>query len=216
MHLFSGLQLLSLELKTSRGKVLVFADPHIGFELSRGLRVRTGFEEALAQFVLEGNPDVLIILGDLKEPLGLSFRLREMLLRFFSAVKDIEVVITKGNHDGRIEEVAGRFQNVSVVDHYLLDEKLFLHGHTRLPEREFKEVFLGHAHPAYTFKSGGMAKKVKVFARVGKFLVLPTINPYIEGFDVREGLRLVPFLRGSSEAELFLPEGVYVGRVKVY
>ncbi|WP_367884008.1 metallophosphoesterase [Thermococcus sp. JCM 11816] len=51
--------------------------------------------------MLESDPDVLIILGDLKEPpLGLSFRLKEMLLRFFSPpIKDIEIVITKGNHD---------------------------------------------------------------------------------------------------------------------
>ncbi|WP_367884007.1 hypothetical protein [Thermococcus sp. JCM 11816] len=46
-----------------------------------------------------------------------------------------------------------------------------------MPKGEFQEVFLGHAHPAYTFKSGGgVAKKVKVFVRAGKFLVLPTIN----------------------------------------
>jgi metallophosphoesterase superfamily enzyme len=216
MSLFSELQLLSLELETSRGKALVFADPHLGFELSRGLRIRTGFEEVLAQFVLERDPEVLIILGDLKEPLGLSFRLREMLLRFFSNLKDIEIIITKGNHDGRIEEVTGRFPNVSVVDHFFLDGKLFLHGHTRLPEVEFEEAFLGHAHPAYTFKSGGVAKKVKVFVRAGGFLVLPTINPYIEGFDIREGLRLVPFLRGVSEVDVFLPDGLYLGRAKVY
>lgn len=216
MSLFSELQLLSLELETSRGKALVFADPHIGFELSRGLRIRTGFEEILAQFVLESDPDVLIILGDLKEPLGLSFRLKEMLLRFFSPLKDIEVVITKGNHDGKIEEIARKFENVSVVEKFILDEKLFFHGHTKLLKEWFQEVFLGHAHPAYTFKSGGVAKKVKVFVRAGKFLVLPTINPYIEGFDIREGLKLVPFLKDVSEVEIFLPEGVYVGKVKVY
>lgn len=138
MSLFSELQLLSLELETSRGKALVFADPHIGFELSRGLRIRTDFEEVLAQFVLESNPNLLIILGDLKEPLGLSFRLKEMLLRFFSPLKDTEVVITKGNHDGRIEEIARKFENVSVVEKFILDQKLFLHGHTKLPKGEFR------------------------------------------------------------------------------
>lgn len=139
-----------------------------------------------------------------------------MLLRFFSPLKDTEVVITKGNHDGRIEEIARKFENVSVVEKFILDQKLFLHGHTKLPKGEFREVFLGHAHPAYTFKSGGVAKKVKVFVRAEKFLVLPTINPYIEGFDIREGLKLVPFLKDVSEVEIFLPEGVYVRKVKVY
>ncbi|WP_297506205.1 metallophosphoesterase [Thermococcus sp.] len=206
---------LSLLLRTSLGRTLVFADPHIGFELSRGLRIRTGFEEELAFFVLEVNPDVLIILGDVKEPLGLSFRLREMLLRFFSQIRDVNVLIAKGNHDGRIEEVTENFPNVEVSDHFLIDGKLFLHGHRRLPPMDFEEAFLGHAHPAYTFRSGGVSKKVKVFARLGKFLVLPTVNPYVEGFDVREGVKLVPFLRGFREASLFLPEGLYIGTVNV-
>ena len=215
MSHFSDFESLSLSLKTSLGRTLLIADPHIGFELSRGLRIRTGFEESLAEFVLESGVDALVILGDVKEPLGLSFRLKEMLLRFFSSLKDVSVLIAKGNHDGRLEEVAGKFPNVEVREHFLLDGKLFLHGHTKLPKIEFEEAFLGHAHPAYTLKSGGVARKVKVFVRVGKFLVLPTVNPYIEGFDVREGLKLVPFLRKATEVELFLPEGIYLGRVRL-
>jgi metallophosphoesterase superfamily enzyme len=204
---------LSLEFRASPGKVLVFADPHIGFELSRGLRVRTGFEENLSAFVKGKDPDLLIILGDVKEPLGLSFELKEMLLRFFSNLRDINIVITKGNHDGRIEEVTGKFSNVTVVDYFLLDDRLFIHGHRRLPDTEFSEVFLGHAHSAYIIRSGGVSRKVKVFARLGQFLVFPTINPFIEGFDVREGLRLVPFLRSFPEADIFLPDGLYLGKV---
>ncbi|GAB6136266.1 metallophosphoesterase [Thermococcus prieurii] len=215
MSPFSDFESLSLLLDTSLGRTLLIADPHIGFELSRGLRIRTGFEDSLAEFVVESGADALIILGDVKEPLGLSFRLKEMLLRFFSSLKDVRVLIAKGNHDGRIEEVAGKFTNIEVREHFLLDGKLFLHGHTRLPKIEFEEAFLGHAHPAYTLKSGGVARKVKVFARVNEFLVLPTANPYIEGFDVREGLKLVPFLRKAEEVELFLPEGLYLGRVRL-
>ncbi|WP_456423702.1 metallophosphoesterase [Thermococcus sp.] len=213
MPSFSDFKLLSLELKTSLGRTLLLADPHIGFELSRGLRIRTGFEESLAEFVLEKNPDLLIILGDLKEPIGLSFRLKEMLLLFFSTLKDVRIFIAKGNHDGNIEEVAERFSNVEVREYFLIDGQLFLHGHRKLPKVDFKEAFLGHAHPAYTLKSGGVARKVKIFARIGKFLVLPTVNPYIEGFDIREGVKLVPFLRDAREIDLFLPEGVYLGRV---
>ncbi|WP_297535527.1 metallophosphoesterase [Thermococcus sp.] len=212
---FSDFESLSLLIDTSLGRTLLIADPHIGFELSRGLRIRTHFEESLAQFVAESGADALIILGDVKEPLGLSFRLKEMLLRFFSSLKDVRVLIAKGNHDGRLEEVAGKFPNVEVREHFLLDGRLFLHGHTRLPKIEFEEAFLGHAHPAYTLKSGGVARKVKVFARINEFLVLPTVNPYIEGFDVREGLKLVPFLRKATEVELFLPEGIYLGRVRL-
>ena len=204
---------LYLDFKSSLGRVLLIADPHIGFEISRGIRIRTGFEENLAAFINELDPDLLIILGDLKEPLGMSFTLKRLLMGFFSALRDSQVILTKGNHDGRIEEVAGLFPNVRVVEHFLLDGKLFLHGHRKLPDVDFEEAYLGHIHPTYSIVRGGVSRKAKVFMRVERFLVLPTINPYIEGFDVREGARMVPFLREARSAELFLPEGVYLGKV---
>jgi len=215
MNSFKDFESLSLEIQTSRGRTLLIADPHIGFELSRGLRVRTHFEEQLAEFIVEKDPDLLIILGDLKEPIGLSFTMKRLLMGFFSSLREIPTVVTKGNHDGRIEEVAGKFPHVEVTDHLLLDDKLFLHGHTGLPEVEFGEGYLGHIHPAYTFKRGGVARKVKVFVRSGRFLILPTINPFIEGFNVVDGIRMVPFLKGADSVELFLPEGIYLGRVNL-
>ena len=206
---------LYLEFRTSLGRAFVIADPHIGFEIERGVRIRSGFEGRLAEFIVGVDPDILVILGDLKEPLGMGFATKKLLTEFFSKLGDTKVVITKGNHDGRIEEVTKKFPNVKVVEYLLLDRKLFLHGHTRLPKAEFEEVYLGHIHPTYSIKTGGAIRKVKVFVRKGPFLVLPTINPYIEGFDVREGIKMVPFLKGRTEFDLFLPEGVYLGKIRV-
>ncbi|ASJ02866.1 exonuclease SbcD [Thermococcus profundus] len=206
---------LSLELKTSAGRLLVIADPHIGFEFSRGLRVRTHFEEALADFILEMDPDLIVILGDVKEPLGLGLGMKKLLMEFFSPLKNLNVVITKGNHDGRIEDAVRPFKNVCVVPYFTTDGLLFLHGHTALPDVPFEEAYLGHIHPAYTFKSGGIRRKTKVFVRAGRFLILPSVNPYIEGFDIREGIGMVPFLRGERELDLFLPEGLHIGRIQV-
>ncbi len=215
MDFFDEFDRLSLEIKTSRGRTLLIADPHIGFELSRGLRLRTRFEERLAEFITERDPDMLVILGDVKEPIGLSFTVKRLLMGFFSDLRGIPTVITKGNHDGRIEEVAGKFSNVEVAEHLLLGDALFLHGHTNLPKVEFSETYLGHIHPAYTFKRGGVSRKVKVFVRIGDFLILPTVNPFIEGFDVREGIRMVPFLKRIKTVELFLPEGIHLGSVEL-
>jgi len=206
---------LSLELQTSRGRTLVLADLHIGFELSRGLRIRTRFEHALARFIAEEDPDLLIILGDVKEPLGLPFGLKKILMEFFSELKGIPTVITKGNHDGRIEEAVKPFRNVEVVQYFVLDDMLFLHGHTQLPKGEFAEIYLGHIHPAYVFKAGGAKRKVKVFARTGSYLILPTVNPYIDGFPLEEGLKMVPFLRDVEYIDIFLPEGVYLGKIRM-
>ncbi|NJE85601.1 exonuclease SbcD [Thermococcus sp. CX2] len=213
MDFFDAFEKLSLELKTSRGKTLLLADAHIGFELSRGLRIRTHFEERLAEFIRERDPDLLILLGDVKEPIGLSFTMKRLLMGFFSELREIPTVITKGNHDGRIEEVAGKFPNINVVDHLVIDGLLLLHGHTNLPEVEFVEAYLGHIHPACGIKRGRVLRKTKCFLRVEKFLILPSVNPYLEGFDAREGIKMVPFLRNAKKGKAFLPDGLYIGEV---
>jgi len=215
MFSFEDFDELSVELRTSRGRTLLMADPHIGFEFSRGMRIRTHFEEKLAAFVSERDPDLLVILGDLKDSIGLGAATRRLLEGFFSELRGIPVIVTKGNHDGRIEEVAADFPDVEVVESAIIDGKLFLHGHTTLPEGEFDEAFLGHIHPVHFIESGGLVRRTKVFARVGRFLVLPSINPVIEGFNVSEGIKMVPFLKEARSVELFLPNAIYIGRVKV-
>lgn len=207
--------MLSLELRTSSEKTLVLADPHIAFELSRGLRVRTKFEKSLAEFIKEKDPDLVIILGDIKEPLGMNRFVKKLLMEFFSEILDYNIVITKGNHDGKIEEVTKEFKNVSVVSHFILDDMLFLHGHQNLPKVDFEKAFLGHIHPAISLKIGGTIKKVKCLFKVRNFLILPTVNPYIEGFDVREGIKMIPFLKDSPSGEAFLGDGTYIGKVEL-
>ncbi|WP_175060375.1 metallophosphoesterase [Thermococcus sp. 2319x1] len=206
---------LSLELKTSFGRTLVLADLHIAFELSRGLRVRTKFEKSLAGFIKEKDPELVIILGDIKEPLGMSRFVKKLLMEFFSEIAEYMVVITKGNHDGKIEEVTKEFRDVSVVGHFLLDNMLFFHGHQNLPEVEFEKAFLGHIHPAISLRIGEKIRKVKCFFKVRDFLILPTVNPYIEGFDVREGIKMIPFLKDSSSGEAFLGDGTYIGKIEL-
>jgi len=44
---------------------------------------------------------------------------------------------------------------------------------------------------------------------------LPTINPYIEGFDVREGIKMIPFLKYSPSGEAFLGDGTYIGEIEL-
>ncbi|NPA47382.1 MAG: exonuclease SbcD [Thermococci archaeon] len=212
MERFRIFDALSLELKTSEGTALLIADPHIGFERERGVRIRSGFEGELAEFILEKDPDLLVLLGDVKDPIGLDPPVRHMLEDFFSGLRDMRVVVIKGNHDGRIEEVAERY-GVTVLSHMVLDDLLFIHGHTRLPEVEFSEAYLGHVHPVHVVSSGGVQRRVKVFARAGRFLILPTINPYLDGFTIAKGIRMVPFLSGVRHVDVFLPSGVYLGRV---
>ncbi|WP_456396045.1 metallophosphoesterase [Thermococcus sp.] len=206
---------LSLEIRTSLGRTLLIADPHIAFEASRGLRIRTRFEERLADFINSEDPDVLIILGDVKEPLGMGIFTKRLLMGFFSELGDIKILITRGNHDGRIEEVAGKFRNIEVSDHFLIDDVLFVHGNRNLPDVQFEDAYLGHIHPAVSIKFGSTLRKTKCFLRTGRFLILPTINPYISGFDVKSGIKMIPFLKDAERGEVYLPEGVYLGEISL-
>jgi len=211
---FESFSKLSLELKTSLGKTLILADPHIAFELSRGIRIRTYFEKKLAEFINSNNPDLVILLGDIKEPIGMSTFTKKLLLEFFSNLRDFRIIITKGNHDGLIEEIVKEFPNVKVVSHFLLDDVLFIHGHQNLPDMEFKKAVLGHIHPAVSVKVGDVVRKAKCFLKISKFLIMPTINPYLEGFEIKEGIKMIPFLKNSKEGEVFLPDGTYLGSIK--
>jgi len=204
---------LSIELETSKGKTLIFADPHIAFEPLRGLRMRTKFERKLAGFIKLKNPDFIIILGDIKEPLGINTFTKKLLIEFFSELRDFEIIITRGNHDGRIEEVLRHFENVKVVGYHVIDNLLFLHGHLNLPDVKFEKAFLGHIHPAVTVRIGSSIRKAKCFLRIENFLILPTINPHIEGFNVKEGIKMIPFLKNSKEGDVYLPDGTYIGRI---
>lgn len=210
---FERFSKLSLELKTPLGKTLILADPHIAFELSRGIRIRTYFEKKLAEFISSNSPDLIILLGDVKEPIWINAFTKKLLLEFFSNLRGLRIVITKGNHDGLIEEIVKEFPNVEVVSHFLLDDILFIHGHQNLPDVKFKKAVLGHIHPAINVKVGGVVKKAKCFLRISKFLIMPSINPYLEGFEIREGIKMIPFLKNSDGGEVFLPDGTYLGSI---
>ncbi|AMM53854.1 metallophosphoesterase [Pyrococcus kukulkanii] len=202
--------LYSFEFESSQGKTLIFADPHLGFEPFRGINVRSRFERKLAEFVISEDPNLVIILGDIKEDLGLREYTRRVLLEFFRMLRDYRIIITKGNHDGRIEEVTKKFDNVSVVEYYLLDEALFLHGHRSLPNVEFKRAFLGHIHPTAIISLKGVKRRVKCFVKAGNFVILPTINPFFEGMDIREGIKLVPFLKDVRTVDLLIPPSTHI------
>ncbi|AIF70384.1 hypothetical protein PAP_10050 [Palaeococcus pacificus DY20341] len=213
MEHFKTFERLSLELDTSKGKTLILADLHIAFELSRGLRVRTYFEKSLVEFIKSRNPDLVILLGDVKEPLSLKPFTKKLLLEFFSELEEFKILITKGNHDGNIEKLEEEFRNIEVENYFLIDDTLFIHGHQNLPKIDFERAILGHIHPAVSVKIGSIVKKTKCFIRVDKFLILPTVNPYIEGFDVREGIKMIPFLKKAKKGKAFLPDWTYLGEV---
>ncbi|BAA29732.1 metallophosphoesterase [Pyrococcus horikoshii] len=206
----------SFYFETKLGKTLVFADPHLGFERFRGINVRSKLEIKLAKFINEEKPDAVIILGDVKEDIGLSKFTEKILLDFFSLLRDVQVIITKGNHDGKIEEVTTKFENVNVVEFFLDKGLLFVHGHKNLPNVKFKKVIMGHIHPSILISTeSGVRRKVKCFLRTSDILVFPTINPFYEGINFRDGIKMSPILKNYKEFEIIIPPGIYLKKVSI-
>ncbi|AEC52175.1 hypothetical protein PNA2_1260 [Pyrococcus sp. NA2] len=207
--------LYSFKFKTKLGETLVFADPHLGFEPFRGINVRSKLERKLAEFINSEDPDSVIILGDVKEDIGLSSFTRKVLLEFFNLLKDFKIIITKGNHDGRIEEIVERFDNVEVVEYLVDKERLFIHGHAAPPDIKFERIIMGHIHPSILVSFGGVKRKFKCFLRTSKILVFPTINPFYEGINIREGIKLSPMLKNVRAVDVIIPPGIYLTKLTI-
>ncbi|CAB50305.1 metallophosphoesterase [Pyrococcus abyssi] len=205
----------SFVFKTRLGRTLVLADPHLAFEPFKGINVRSKLEKKLANFIKSQDVDAVIILGDVKEEIGLSGFTEKVLQEFFAELKELGIIITKGNHDGRIEDVAYRFDNVEVLPYFLDKEILFIHGHSRLPDVKFKKIVMGHIHPSTIVSLGRVKKKMKCFLRTPRIIVFPTINPFYEGMDLKQGVKLSPVLRGVREFEIIIPPGIYLSKVTI-
>ncbi len=210
-----------------REKTLYIADLHLGIEREywrAGIRI-SGLSRKTRELVEEvlelTRPKRIIVAGDLKHNIP-DFTQREA-----EEVRNIaellqaqgELIIVKGNHDGDLEKI---LPNVPIYPGSGLEEERIyvLHGHakpTKDAERA-KMILMGHIHPAVAFrhKFGVQMEKVFLFAkwRGVPVLVLPAFSPIITGVDVKTRENLIgPVAKEFSEAEAFLLDGTYVGRV---
>jgi putative SbcD/Mre11-related phosphoesterase len=211
----------------------VLADLHLGVELDQaylGFRAPVMLERYLE--LLENIPaSKLIILGDVKHQIFTNTKIIRNFLEELSS-RFSEVIITKGNHDGKLEELASNLENVHVVRYFKLGPALFAHGHTRLPEdvlQEANELYMGHVHPAislsYELPWFSGKEMVKVFLRYQdpdekqpKIIVLPTANPLLVGINILEFDFDVPLIKQLSinpeEFEVILIDRTNLGKIK--
>ena len=136
-----------------RNKYLILADLHIGIEreyLLKGINIPSQTNIILNKILDikdKYNVSKLIILGDFKHniPKISYIELKEVpyilniLSREFS-----RVIITKGNHDGKLEDFVEK-QNIKVVRAFKLGGIVFTHGHART-KLKGKLYLIGHHH----------------------------------------------------------------------
>jgi putative SbcD/Mre11-related phosphoesterase len=184
------------------GEYAVVGDVHLGFEEdinSNGYNIWEKTDEITDRIIGLGSKK-LILLGDIrKEYTEIKPKEGGALIKFFSRLSDNfdEIILTKGNHDGGIEKITGRFSNISVKNEFIYNNIGFMHGHA-LPSvqmaRETETLCISHIHPSFVFSdSNGVSYKEDCFfmlkiklpkakypgSRLNKAIVLPKFNPYI-------------------------------------
>ncbi len=184
------------------GEYSIVGDIHLGFEEdinSRGYNVWEKTEE-ITDEIKSLRSKKLILLGDIrKEYTEIKPKEGGILIKFFSILSDNfdEIIITKGNHDGGLEKITGRFANISMVNEFILGKIGFMHGHT-LPSKKFAQeaetLCMSHLHPSVVLRDSngvyyqkdcffvlsiGLPEKLYPKSVLKKGIVVPKFNPYI-------------------------------------
>lgn len=184
-------------------EVLVVGDLHLGYEGSlreSGFIFPKGtYKKVIKEFDLIfekiSNVKKVVLLGDLKHEFGKILREEwKEILDFIDYLKDKcnKIIVIKGNHDIIVEPILKK-KDIIVRDYFVWKKNCFLHGDKDFEEiydRNIKNWFVGHGHPAVVLSDGVKKEKYKCFL-VGNFkdkevVVLPSFFDVNEGSDPRD------------------------------
>lgn len=138
-------------------RTLVLADLHLGVS---GLRDYEGLKELttelfarIAKLAEETKAKNLVLAGDIKEPITHVPRLLKNCLtpalEMLTSYVD-EVIICRGNHDGRLEDALP--SGVSFLDVLELHTCTITHGHAKISDPP-KLLISAHIHPVYLVRA---------------------------------------------------------------
>ncbi|MHA1506167.1 MAG: metallophosphoesterase [Candidatus Asgardarchaeia archaeon] len=217
---------------------LVIGDLHLGMEYELIKKGATLPESALKEKlmrdlekVFSNEPDILVILGDMKESIGrISVLEEKMLIFFFDEVlsRGIELYITAGNHDGGLENIIP--SNVKFFDSrgFSMGEVGFFHGHAYPGEDLYscKVWVVCHIHPTVELRDwSGRKVRYPVWVRVVRedepdIIVMPPFNEFLLGYPLNGSYpydERGPILKYISEnldkTEVFSIDGILLGKL---
>jgi len=226
----------------SEQRLLIVADLHFGIEADlavHGLHFRSRSAdrlEHLLKTIDAADPDMLILLGDIKHSIpSLTRQEYYEMPGILDAIRSrIPLKVFPGNHDIGIERY--------LLDHELqprngtiLDGVGYLHGHMYpSPALAGHLIVIGHHHPLFLLKDEvGCALQTPAYLRVGldlerlgmdttlenssptRLLFMPSFNE-IAGYDILQIIKnpFSPLSRCmKGEAEIILADGTYIGPV---
>ncbi len=171
---------------------LVVADTHIGFErkLAKDGVFIPDISDRMASQIIhlidKHSADTLVILGDLKESIGVSSSIRAHLTKFVGKITErgVNMILLKGNHDGSIETLLPK--KVKIMRELTLGDLVMLHGHAH-PRGDVPEgasILTAHVHPRFRNPDFNRSEGVFVVGKArtgGNFVLMPAFNPLLGG-----------------------------------
>jgi putative SbcD/Mre11-related phosphoesterase len=221
-------------------RLLIVADLHFGIEADlavHGLHFRsrsTDRLERLMKIIDRADPDMLVLLGDIKHSIPSLTRQEyvELPVILETLRSRITLKVFPGNHDIGIESYL-RDTELQPKEGAILDGVGYLHGHMYpSPHLAGHLMIIGHHHPLLLIKDEvGCALQTPAYLRaeldVGKLgmnmtteapptrvLFMPSFNE-IAGNDILQIVRnpfspLSRFMK-KEDAEIILADGTYIG-----
>lgn len=201
-------------------KTLIIGDLHLGYEeglMQHGMIIPRNQLNATIKILSRilnktGRLNKIILLGDVKHYFGKILQQERndfgSIIKLFNDFlnKDGKIIITAGNHDKILFPITEKYKNVEILDNYILNKILFIHGdsssikksYNNIKNKNINYIVLGHFHPAYILKDKKSIKeeKYKCFLygysrEYDKNVVfVPSFFPLIEGSDIINDLEI--------------------------
>jgi len=149
--------------KTEKTKILLIADPHLGWEMQlqeKGIHVPSQTPKILNKLtaiITEYKPDRLVILGDVKYTVVSSeFGEWQDIPDFFSKLLDYigNISVVRGNHDANLEPLLPESIQLLPASGAVIGDVGVFHGH-KWPSPALlgcKTLVMGHLHPVVVFR----------------------------------------------------------------
>jgi len=219
--------------------VLVIADIHLGVESAldcAGWHLKSSSESRLQRLLTcidATDPDLLVILGDLKHSVPrITWQEHTELPKFLNAIRrKVGIQLLPGNHDAGIERYLEP-EEIRNKNGVVIDGTGYLHGHTYpSPELAGHLILAGHHHPViHLYDEVGCSLRgnpAYLISEVDekllrmeqadtptRLLFMPAFYEYAGGIDIRTipESRLSPLSRSIriETAEVFLQDGTYI------
>lgn len=149
--------------KTEKTRILLIADPHIGWEMElqgKGIHVPSQTGKILNKLIViltEYKPEALVILGDVKYTV-ISSELGEWhdIPEFFKKLEPYvnKISIVRGNHDANLEPLLPENVKFLPATGAVIGDVGIFHGH-KWPSPALlgcKTLVMGHLHPVVVFR----------------------------------------------------------------